>query len=301
MLKGCIFDIKKYSIHDGPGIRTTVFFKGCSLACQWCHNPESQSTDLERIFHANRCIRCGACLEICAVGAISQNGQSLRTDSSKCILCGSCAETCHAEAREMVGRSVSVAEVMTVIQQDVIFYDESGGGVTISGGEPLMQPDFLLALLQASQKAQIHTVLDTCGYAPWDRLDTIRDHVDLFLYDLKLMDEELHRQFTGVSNQTILRNVQRLSQLGHDIILRVPVIPGITDGDDNIDRLAEFASGLPHLLGIELLPYHSIASDKYQRLGRDYALVAILPPSSEDLTRAAATLAGAGLRVTVGG
>lgn len=201
----------------------------------------------------------------------------------------------------MVGRSASVAEVMSVIQQDVIFYDESGGGVTLSGGEPLMQPDFLLALLEACQKAEIHTALDTCGYAPWKRLDTVREHADLFLYDVKLMDEELHRQFTGVSNQVILRNVQTLSQLGHDIILRVPVIPGITDGDDNIHRLAAFAAGLPHLLGIELLPYHNIAVDKYQRLGRDYALAAILPPSSEDLARAAQTLAKLGLQVTIGG
>lgn len=298
---GLIFDIKRFSIHDGPGIRTTVFFKGCPLSCQWCHNPESQATGVERIFRSNRCVRCGACLLACKAGAISLNGSSLQTDDAKCTLCGACAEACHTEAREMVGKRVAVPDLLHEIQQDVVFYDQSGGGVTVSGGEPLMQPRFLLSLLQACKAAEIHTALDTCGYASWETLDSIRKYVDLFLYDLKPMDDEQHRECTGVSNQLILRNLERLSEREHDIILRVPVIPGITDREDHIRRLAAFAGGLPRLLGIDLLPYHGIAAEKYSRLGKEYAMQGIEPPTQADLARIQRRLAEQGLHVRIGG
>jgi pyruvate formate lyase activating enzyme len=301
LIKGQIFDIKKYALHDGPGIRTSLFFKGCPLNCWWCHNPESQSPRPERLYRQNRCIRCGACLAACEQGAISQNGDLILTDDDKCILCGACVEVCFSEAREIVGREMTVPQAMAEIERDVAFYDESGGGVTFSGGEPLMQPEFLLALLQACKQAEFHTTLDTCGFAPWQTLDTVREYIDLFLYDLKLLDDARHRQFTGVSNEAILGNLKALSQEGHTIILRVPIIPGINDDITNLRQIAEFAAMLPHLAGLDLLPYHTIASDKYDRLARVYELRETHPPSTKELQQFAELLRGYGLPVKIGG
>jgi pyruvate formate lyase activating enzyme len=298
---GVVFDIKKFSIHDGPGIRTTVFFKGCPLACRWCHNPESQTPRPERIFRENRCLRCGACLTACEHGAISLDGDVPVTNNEKCTLCGACVEVCYAEAREIVGREMTVVEAMAEVERDVVFYDESGGGVTVSGGEPLMQPEFLLALLRACREQKIHTALDTCGFAPWQTLDRIRPHVDLFLYDLKLMDDGRHRHLTGVPNEIILSNLRALSQKGHNIILRVPIIPGLNDDEENIRQIGAFAAALPHLDGVDLLPYHRAATDKYERLHKDYTLSAIRPPSEERLAEVARILQAAGLRVKIGG
>jgi pyruvate formate lyase activating enzyme len=301
LIKGIVFDIQKFSIHDGPGIRTTVFFKGCPLSCWWCHNPESQALEPEVIFRAYRCIRCGACLSVCVQGAISWDGDAVSTDREKCTHCGACAQVCYSEAREAVGREMTVAQVMAEIERDVAFYDESNGGVTFSGGEPLWQAGFLLALLQACQAKEIHAALDTCGFAPWETLDAIREHVDLFLYDLKLMDGAKHRDFTGVSNELILKNLQALSQRGHDIVLRVPIIPGINDDDANIRQTGAFAAALPHLSRVDLLPYHHTGVDKYNRLDRAYGLPETRPPSSERLASIAQTLRGFGLQVKVGG
>ena len=278
MRTGIVFDIKKFSIHDGPGIRTTIFFKGCPLRCWWCHNPESQSPEPELTFRKSRCIGCGACREACSRGAIAAD---LSVNAELCTLCGECVIACYAEAREMVGREMSVAQVMAEIERDVPFYDESGGGVTFSGGEPLAQPDFLLALLQACREREIHTAVDTCGFAPWQVLDKIRRHVDLFLYDLKLMDEAEHIRYTGVSNKLILKNLEMLAERGHDITLRVPIIPGINDSDEHIRQLGAFAATLPHLNRVDVLPYHNIAAEKYQRLDRVYKLPETRPPSDE--------------------
>jgi pyruvate formate lyase activating enzyme len=297
-VKGTVFDIKKYSIHDGPGIRTTVFLKGCPLSCWWCHNPESQARAVEMIFRENRCIRCGACLEACPHDAISWNGQGPITNQEKCERCGTCAAACYAEARESIGREMTVAQVMAEVERDVAFYDESRGGVTLSGGEPLLQWDFSLALLRACKEKEIHTALDTCGFARWETLDRIREHVDLFLYDLKLIDEEKHRRFTGVSNELILENLQALSQRGHDIIVRVPVIPGVNDDDESIRQIGAFAAKLPHLDGLDLLPYHHIGMDKYTRMNKTYQLVDVRPPSDERMAKIANILQGFGLSVT---
>ena len=301
MVTGIIFDVKKFSIHDGPGIRTTVFFKGCPLSCWWCHNPEGQAQQPELLLWESRCIRCGACLEVCPQGAISWDDDVASTDREKCTLCGACVEACYAEAREIVGREVTPAQVMAQIEQDIPFYDESGGGVTFSGGEPLLQQDFLLALLRACQEQEIHTAVDTCGFAPWEVLDQIRAYVGLFLYDLKLMDDAKHRKLTGVSSELILRNLQMLSERGHNIFLRVPIVPGVNDDDENIRQIGTFAAGLPHLNRVDILPYHRAASNKYERLNRVYELPETRPPSNERLAEIAHILQSFGLQVKTGG
>jgi len=298
---GIVFDIQKFSLHDGPGIRTTVFFKGCPLNCQWCHNPESQAVGLEMMFQAKRCIRCGACEAVCTYDAISWNGNLVSTHKEKCTLCGDCVESCYAEARETVGQEMTVAQVMAEIERDVVFYDESGGGVTFSGGEPLLQPDFLLALLQDCKEREIHTTLDTCGFVRWETLDRVRGLVDLFLYDLKLMDGTKHREFTGVPNDPILKNLQMLSAQGHNIILRLPIIPGLNDDEENIRQTGEFAAASPGLDRMNILPYHRTAADKYDRLKMDYTLSQIRPPSNERMAEIAQILRGFGLDVRIGG
>lgn len=239
-------------------------------------------------------------MAVCEQGAISRNGDVIATDREKCILCETCVETCFAEAREIVGREMTVAQVMAEIEKDVPFYDESGGGVTFSGGEPLLQRDFLGDLLQACREKEIHTAVDTCGFAAWGTLDGIRADVDLFLYDLKLMDEARHRKFTGVSNELILQNLQALAQRGHNIILRVPIIPELNDDDENIHQLGTFAASLPQLSRVDLLPYHHIGTEKYHRLNQAYELPEIRPPSNERLARIVQMLQGFNLQVKIG-
>ncbi len=201
----------------------------------------------------------------------------------------------------MVGQEMTVSGVMAEIERDVPFYDESGGGATFSGGEPLAQPDFLLALLRACREKDIHTAVDTCGFAPWSVLDTISEYVDLFLYDLKLMDAARHRQFTGVSNELILSNLQQLSERGRNIFLRIPIVPGVNEGDEQIRRMGAFAATLPHLKQVDLLPYHHIAAEKYQRLGKSYESPAAHPPSDERMAEIVQILQGFGLQVKIGG
>lgn len=298
---GIVFDIKKFSIHDGPGIRTTVFLKGCPLSCWWCHNPESQGFGLEMMFHAKRCIQCGTCETLCAQGAISCSNGQVTTDAAQCTLCGDCIESCYTEARQIVGREMTMAQVMAEIERDVAFYDESGGGVTFSGGEPLLQPDFLLALLQACKKQEIHTAVDTCGFVAWHTLNRVRKYVDLFLYDLKLVDGARHQEFTGVSNELILKNLRMLSREGHNIIMRVPIVPGINDDDENIRQTGAFAAASLGLDRVDVLPYHRAALDKYNRLKKAYELAEIRPPSDERMAEIARILGGFGLQVKIGG
>ena len=301
MISGIVFDVKRFSIHDGPGIRTTVFLKGCPLTCWWCHNPESQAAAPELMLRPQRCIGCGACVDACPNEALTWRQNRIHTDADRCIRCGACAEVCYAEAREMVGQRMTTDDVMRQITRDVAFYDESGGGVTFSGGEPLLQPDFLLSLLQASQARGIHTAVDTSGFAPWEILDRVRHQTDLFLYDLKLVDDARHRETTGVSNVTILSNLRTLSQFGHEIVLRVPVVPGINDDAATIDRIGALAASLPALKRVDLLPYHPTGSEKYRRIGRDYSLGEVGTPTEARMTEIATRLRKMKLIVKIGG
>jgi len=298
---GIIFDIKNYAIHDGPGIRTTVFFKGCPLNCRWCHNPEGLDISAQVIYHKDRCIGCGECINICPEGAIALSPSGVITDQSKCVHCGTCAETCPAEARELVGKVVTVDYVVGEIKKDILFYDESEGGVTFSGGEPLMQPDFLLGLLDACGKLDIHRTVDTTGYADADLLLKVAERTDLFLYDLKHMDSEKHRKYTGVPNEQILSNLELLAKHGAKINIRIPIIPGINCDDENIDRTGAFVSSLPGVHDINILPYHSAAEGKYTKLGLNYPLGKILPSSEHKIDAVAKRLEKFGSHVKIGG
>jgi pyruvate formate lyase activating enzyme len=266
--KGIVFDIMKYAIHDGPGIRTTVFLKGCPLVCWWCQNPESQQLAPEKI-----------------PGIDGRKYSQLFYDKEK----------------RTIGHMSTVDQVMAEVEKDMIFYDYSGGGVTFSGGEPLMQPDFLLALLKASKKKGIHTALDTSGYAPWAVFKRILPYVDLFLYDLKLMCNELHEKYTGVSNKIILRNLKKLRHHKASVVIRMPVIAGITDEVDNIRAIGSFIGGLKGVEELHLLPYNSLCKDKYQRIERDYALENLEPPSDAALRRIKKRFEGLGLHVKIRG
>jgi len=302
MIKGTVFDTKRFSIHDGPGIRTTIFLKGCPLHCLWCHNPESQSPHPDVMLRPNRCIACHACIDDCPQGAISVNGSSsVTTDMNLCIRCGDCTDTCFAEAREIIGEEMSVAQVMAEIERDLSFYDESGGGVTFSGGEPLLQRDFVLALLQECKRREIRTAVDTSGAVSWQTLDRVRPFTDLFLYDIKHMDNTAHKKLTGVSNQLILDNLHQLSTHGHNIILRFAIIPGLNDSEQNIRQTGEFAVNLPQRHPISILPYHATAADKYQRLNQPCQLPTIQPPTDIRMAKIADILHSYGLEVKIGG
>ena len=300
MTIGIIFNIQRYSIHDGPGIRTTVFLKGCPLNCWWCQNPESQLSGQEMLFWGVRCIGCGACSTICPSNAIQIKNGIPVTEKEKCILCGKCTEKCPALAREMIGKKLTTEEVTKEIEKDLVFYEESGGGVTFSGGEPLGQSEFLEGLLNGCREKKIHTAVDISGYISWRILKKIIPKVDLFLYDLKIMDSERHKKYTGVFNEIILENLKKLSSVHHNIFIRFPVIPGINDDSQNIKEMGEFLSSLT-IAHVNLLPYHYIGIDKYRRLGRTYHLAATQPPSEEKLSEIVAILSKFNLKVKLRG
>lgn len=284
----------KYSIRDGPGIRTTVFLKGCPLNCWWCHNPESQPMAEEIMLWVERCISCGACLEACKNRAIINVDGAFLAQSNKCTLCGDCVMACHSGARSLVGQKATVGQVMAEVEKDTVFYEESGGGVTFSGGEPLTQPDFLNALLEECNNKEIHTAVDTSGSGKLGDLLRISSKTDLFLYDLKLMDEREHQRFTGVSNRMILENLTALSEHHSNIVIRIPVIPGINDNEPNLAGIARFVSGLRGVREINLLPYHKTGVDKHRRLQRSYHLPDTQPPDGETMKRIADKLGSSG-------
>ena len=270
--QGTIFDIMKFAIHDGPGIRTTVFLKGCPLKCLWCHNPESQKREKEISFIPEKCIGCGWCFEHCPQHAhIMQDGKHVLL-RDRCERCGVCAEKCYAKAIEVIGREVTVEEVLTEVLKDKPFYDNSGGGMTVSGGEPMMQFEFTAALLRAAKDAGLHTCLDTSGFAPIDNYLKLLDLVDIFLYDIKDTDPERHKKTTGVPLPPVLDNLKKLDAAGGRTILRCPLIPGINADDKHLQGIAEIANSLTHLLEITLHPYHPLGKSKSERIGGQYPL-----------------------------
>jgi len=266
MNTGIIFDIKRYAIHDGPGIRTTVFLKGCAASCWWCHNPESQSGDIEEVRRYNR------------------------------------FDDVNFEETEILGIRMSVEDVIAEIKKDLVFFDESGGGVTFSGGEPLFQAEFLRELLITSQNAGIHTTLDTTGYAPTDIFNSIIKPVDLFLYDIKFINDQLHQKYAGVSNSIILDNLHTLIKIKKPVRLRLPLIPEITDHEKNIAEIANYIVNLNHGgLDIDILPYHKIARHKYEKLEKEYLMGNTTPPSDKKMQEIKTILESFGFNVSIGG
>ena len=298
---GIVFNIARYSTHDGPGIRTTVFFKGCSLDCWWCHNPEGQSPGPQVIYRADRCIHCLSCLKACphhAIVVIDGNPLALK---GSCQLSGDCVRVCQTGAREMVGRRMTVTDVMKEIEKDTVFYDESDGGVTFSGGEPFMQPMFLRTLLRLCKEKRIHTAVETCGFVDPDSLMSASPYIDRYFYDLKIMENERHRKFTRVPNKLILQNLRELARSHDHITIRFPVIPEVNDDDENVSLLGEFVSSLRNVGEVDVLPYHKLGIEKYRSLGIEYRMPKATPPSSEEVARIAERFRSYGLRVKVGG
>ena len=265
--KGIIFDVKRFAVHDGPGIRTTVFFKGCPLSCEWCHNPESRSPLPERL---------------------PMNGYHR------------CARWLRTEEPDIVGKEVSVDDCIKEIEKDSVFYDQSGGGATFSGGEPLMQPAFLRALLHECRIRNIHTAVDTSGHASWDAIEPLLEDTDLFLFDLKLFDDSEHRSRTGVGTRRIQDNLRRLHDAGASVVLRIPLIPGITDTAGNLRAIRAYAQELPEIRQLHLLPYNTIAPDKYRRFGKPHSLGRLKRQTPEELRELKNIFAGSNLEVTIG-
>jgi pyruvate formate lyase activating enzyme len=301
---GLIFNIQRFSIQDGPGIRTTVFLKGCPLSCKWCSNPESQKVYPEIMVEDVKCIRAGKCAEVCPTGAITIVDNIRRIDLSKCNLCMKCTEACPARAIQQVGRYISVEELVDEVERDSLFYLNSGGGVTASGGEPLDQWQFTRELFRRCKQKNIHTALDTCGYGQWEAIEQVLEYTDLVLYDIKHLDRDKHKETTGVFNGLILSNLRK-SVKKVVTWLRIPVIPGFNDSESYFEGLSQFCAELAteangRVEKVSLLPYHDYAIGKYSSLGRDYPFRGIPRPTKEHVERLERIMQSSGLKVTIG-
>jgi pyruvate formate lyase activating enzyme len=289
MPSGLVFNVQRFSIHDGPGLRSTVFMKGCPLRCLWCHNPESQSPHPTLIRMRHRCMSCGRCSE----DELAQPVVTGRTAAD--------VAACPTGALQAVGQAIELTELVGTLLRDRIFFDESGGGVTFSGGEPLLQAAFVTECLRNLQSEGVHTALDTCGFARWQDLREAAQHADLVLYDLKLMDDARHKAATGVSNQLILQNLRALTSIHDTIWVRVAVIPGVNDDEANLDATAAFLQTLPGIRRVDLLPYHAAGEAKFARVGMTYSLHGTPSPSTDHLESLAARVRASGLATTIGG
>lgn len=282
MLTGRIFDIQRFSLHDGPGIRTVVFFKGCPLHCLWCHNPEGIHGAPELLVSPAKCIGCGDCVKACPKAAHTFLDGVHSFDREKCAGCGLCVPGCPAEALELAGKIVTAQSVMETVMRDAAFFAQSGGGLTVSGGEPLLQPDFLRELLTVAKASGLSTCMETSGYAPGDVFASVLPNFDLVLFDIKLLDDAAHRQATGVSVAPILANLQALDRHGVDTVLRCPIIPGINQNEAHIHSVAALANSLGCVRGIHLEPYHTLGLVKSARLGVADPFTA-QPPAKEEM------------------
>mgnify|MGYP000239364533 FL=1 len=293
-MNGIITEIQHASVHDGPGLRSVVFLKGCQMRCFWCHNPESVRNEAE-LAVLEKCVKCGACAEVCSCHRVE--GGSHVLDRGRCVACGQCVDACLFDALVLYGRKVTPEEILPELLEDRLFYTQSGGGVTLSGGEPLLHPAFCAELFGLLQREGIPCAMDTCGEVPWSAFEAVLPVTELFLFDLKQMDPERHRRCTGVSNERILENLRRLSDTGKEIEIRMPLVPGFNDEEENLEAAGRFLAGLKPLRGVRLLPYHSFGRSKYRAIGHPDTMPDVAPPSSEQLAHAADILRKHRIRV----
>lgn len=298
--QGIITEIERYAINDGPGIRTNIFLKGCPLRCKWCANPETQKTTNQLMYWQNRCIGCQHCIQNCPTHSLAWGKTGITINREQCEACGTCTNVCNSQALTMAGEKKSVADILEIVKKDLPFYQISGGGVTFSGGEATSQGAFLLGLAKAMNENNIHTCIETCGYAKWETLESIVPYIDIFLFDIKTIDDDEHTALTGVSNALILENLCKLFKIGADVIVRIPIIPGLTDTDKNIHDTLTFLKKHAPGSSVSLLPYHRLGTSKYKKLNMDYSLEQIIPPSPGDMQRLKDIFVAHGFQVTVG-
>ncbi|MCB2295630.1 glycyl-radical enzyme activating protein [Clostridium algoriphilum] len=298
--KGIVFDIQKFSVHDGPGVRTIVFLKGCPLSCKWCCNPESQIEMPQVMFMEQNCTGCKRCSEVCKNFAINFNLPN-RVDQSKCVHCGKCVEVCFSEALNMAGNVKSVKEILTELSKDDIIYRRSGGGITLSGGEALAQPDFTKELLKGCKAKGFHTAIETSGFTSRTVLERVLPWLDLIMLDIKHMDSNKHKEYVGQNNETILENAKIIAQSGKPLIIRIPIITGFNDDENNIRATAKFVVSLKKVKEIHLLPYHRLGQNKYDYLGYKYKMPELKPPLEEDMTYLKKVVEAEGLVCKIGG
>jgi pyruvate formate lyase activating enzyme len=300
-MTGLVTDIQRFSIHDGPGIRTTVFFKGCLLRCLWCHNPETMAAGRQVQFFPSRCIGCGRCVVVCRNDGHKLLDGKHAIDRSRCVVCGACTSQCCAEALVMAGKEMTLEQVAAEVAADKPFYRNSGGGATLSGGEPLCQRDFALELVKLLKADGIHTAIETALACSWSHALPVLERVDMVLLDLKLMDDAQHRKWTGVGNRQILENATRLARLPPRLVVRTPVVPGVNDRPEEIAAIAKFVAALGNVEYYELLPYHRLGSGKYESLGLTAPMGDVPPPPADTIAALAAAAAACGLRVRASG
>ncbi len=301
MNESLIFDIKRYAINDGPGIRITVFLKGCPLSCAWCHNPEGMSKKAQKLYTASKCIGCQQCVDVCEQNACELTPEGIVTNKEACILCGECAAVCPTKATEISGELKTVEDLMKVIRRETLLMDQSEGGVTFSGGEPLMHHHLLLELLEACGREGIHRCVDTTGFANTDIFLRVAKKTEHFLYDLKMMDSERHKKFTGVPNEKILKNLKLLAATGASFDIRIPLIKNVNDDTENIRASAVFIAALDHKPNkVQILPYHNIASKKYEKLGEIYEPREMAEPDSNVLENVLDIFRSYGINAEIG-
>lgn len=299
-IKGNIFDIQRFSVHDGPGIRTLVFLKGCPLKCTWCSNPESQYKDKQLMFLEQNCIHCDKCTEVCPQDAIHFN-PTFYLDQNKCDLCGKCVDVCFSKALHMAGELKTVDETIEILQKDSIHYRRSGGGITLSGGEPLFQSNFARELLKACKEKGWHTAIETTAYTSKEVLEKVLPWLDLILLDIKHMDPNKHKMYVGQPNEVILKNARFIGEFGIPIIIRVPVIPGFNDGVLDIEDIAFFAKTIKSVKQIHLLPYHRLGENKYDYLEYEYRMKGVKPPKKDEMTQLKEVVEEIGIPCQIGG
>jgi pyruvate formate lyase activating enzyme len=274
-MKRLVLSVTRMTVHNGPGIRTLILFKGCPLHCLWCSTPEAQKVEPELALYPDRCNQCKRCVQVCPMNAISLAGETVNINRVLCNVCGKCAPVCYTEAIKLLGQEMTIEELLTEVKKDAIVYKHSGGGVTVSGGEPLLNPDFTNELLRAFNEESISIGVDTCGYVPWENIEKVLPYIDFFLWDIKHMNSKKHRKFTGVSNELILSNARAVSERNIPLYIRVPIIPGYNDSEENIRATCEFARGLSSLVSIDLLPLHHLGKARYNSLNLTYPLADI--------------------------